>query len=233
MERVPAFRSPNPDPISQSRSDLPIQIRSRSVGLRQLKAVKSMSNDRCVSHYLPLIAYVAPRQMARRGDLWPYSTRAVEARGGRYKRISRKVAHRKRSALDIKAVQNLRLGTVSFKKTSYNSSRTLQMSRVGSHACRRNRRTDRMDVRAYRPPDARPLAATSRSGKLPSCHRWGSFSPPMRSLLCLSALPAFSAHRLLDFLPRRFFLLPPLPPPPQLCKLWSVNLCTFPYRIGA
>ena len=89
-----------------------------------------MSNDRCVSHYLPLVAYVAPRQMAKRGDLWPYSTRAVEARGGRYKKISRKVAHRKRSALDMKAVRNLKLGAVAFKKTSYNSSRTLQMSRI-------------------------------------------------------------------------------------------------------
>ena len=36
MERVPAFRSPNPDPISQSRSDLPIQIRSRSVPCQPL-----------------------------------------------------------------------------------------------------------------------------------------------------------------------------------------------------
>ena len=48
-------------------------------GLRQLKAMKIMSNERCDSDYFPLVAYVASQQMALRGDLWPYSTRAVHA----------------------------------------------------------------------------------------------------------------------------------------------------------
>ena len=138
-----------------------------------------MSNDRCVSHYLPLIAYVAPRQMARRGDLWPYSTRAVEARGGRYKRIWRKVAHRKRSALDIKAVQNLRLGTVSFKKTSYNSSRTLQMSRV---ACMQEESAHGSHGRSR-------LSTTGRKTLSRDLPKWEATElPPMGQLLDPDAL---------------------------------------------
>ena len=91
-----------------------------------------MSNDRCVSDYLPLAAYTAALQTMGRGDLWPYSTRAVEARGGRYKRIQRKVVcHRKRAAEIWRSVRNVRLGTVSFKKQSYNSNSTLQMLRTG------------------------------------------------------------------------------------------------------
>ena len=51
--------------------------------------MKAMSNDRCVADYLPLAAYIVPQQMAERGDLWPYSTRAVEGRGGRVKKVSK------------------------------------------------------------------------------------------------------------------------------------------------
>ena len=90
-----------------------------------------MSNSRCSSHYIPLVAYILPQQMAVVGDAWPYSTRAVEARGGRLKRISRKVCcFRKRAKEVWKSVKNLKLATVSFKKSAYNSSRTLQMFRT-------------------------------------------------------------------------------------------------------
>jgi hypothetical protein len=50
-----------------------------------------MSNGRCQSHYFPLVTEVASRQTALKGDLWVYSTRATEAKGGRFKRIKRKV----------------------------------------------------------------------------------------------------------------------------------------------
>ena len=107
-------------------------LRTYRAGLRLLVAMKGMSNSRCRSHYLPLCAYVLPQQMAKYGDLWPYSTRAVEGRGGRLKRISRKTCcFRKRSKAEVgKSVRNLKLATVSFKKAPYNSSRTLQMFRT-------------------------------------------------------------------------------------------------------
>ena len=95
-----------------------------------LSAVKAMSNDRCISHYFPLIAYIAPLQMAEVGDITPFSTRAIEGKGGRYKRISKRCCHRKKAAVVWKAVRNLKKGTTSFKKQSYNSSRSLQMART-------------------------------------------------------------------------------------------------------
>ena len=68
-------------------------------GLRLLKAQKDMSNGRGKSQYFPMFAYVAPVQMRRKGNLWPYSTRATEGRGARYKRIVRTtVCHRKPAA---------------------------------------------------------------------------------------------------------------------------------------
>ena len=106
-------------------------LRTYRGGLRLLKGMKAMSNSRCKSHYLPLVAYVLPQQMAKIGDAWPYSTRAVEGRGGRLKRISRKtVCFRKRSKEVWKSVKNLKLATTCFKKSAYNSSRTLQMFRI-------------------------------------------------------------------------------------------------------
>ena len=138
-----------------------------------------MSNDRCVSHYLPLVAYVASRQMAKRGDLWRYSTRAVEARGGRYKRISRKVAHRKRSALDMKSVRNLKLAAISFKKSSYNSSRTLQMARI---ACMQEESAHGAHGRSR-------LSTTGRNTLARSMPKWEEAeAPPMGQLLCPDAL---------------------------------------------
>ena len=106
-------------------------INTYRAGLRFLQGMKAMSNSRCSSHYIPLVAYILPQQMAVVGDAWPYSTRAVEARGGRLKRISRKVCcFRKRAKEVWKSVKNLKLATVSFKKSAYNSSRTLQMFRT-------------------------------------------------------------------------------------------------------
>eukprot|EP00966_Prymnesium_polylepis_P243388 5628295-Prymnesium_polylepis.1 len=77
-----------------------------------------------------MFAYVAPLQMRRKGDLWPYSTRATEGRGARYKRIKRTtVCHRKPAAEVMKAVRNVKTGTHSFKKSAYNSRSSLQLLR--------------------------------------------------------------------------------------------------------
>ena len=93
--------------------------------------MKAMSNDRCTADYLPIAAYVVPRQMAQRGDLWPYSTRAVEGRGGRYKKVRRKVVCFRKPAKEIwKAVRNVRQKSMSFRKSYYNSCSTLQTLRT-------------------------------------------------------------------------------------------------------
>jgi hypothetical protein len=101
--------------------------------LWQLKAIKNMSNDRCTADYFPIVAYVIPRQMAERGNLWPYSTRAVEARGARYKKIRRRVVCFRQPAKEVmRAVRNKKSGTVSFKKSAYASCSTIQMLRTSS-----------------------------------------------------------------------------------------------------
>ena len=98
--------------------------------MRLVKAQKDMSNGRGKSQYFPMFAYVAPLQMRRKGDLWPYSTRATEGRGARYKRIKRTtVCHRKPAAQVMKAVRNLKTGLFTFKKSSYSSCSTLQLLR--------------------------------------------------------------------------------------------------------
>jgi hypothetical protein len=77
-----------------------------------------------------MFAYVAPLQMRHKGDLWPFSTRATEGRGARYKRIKRTTTcHRKPAAEVMRAVRNLKVGTHSFKKSAYSSRSSLQLLR--------------------------------------------------------------------------------------------------------
>ena len=93
--------------------------------------MKVMSNDRSTADYLPLAAYIVPQQIAERGDLWPYSTRAVEGRGGRVKKVRRKVVCFRKPAKEIwKAVRNAKQKSFSFKKSYYNSCSTLQTMRT-------------------------------------------------------------------------------------------------------
>ena len=95
------------------------------------KAMKDLSNSRCSSQYFPLFAIVVPRQVAQRGDLWPFSTRCTEGRGARYKRIRRRITCERRPAEDVwRAVQNLKKGAHSFVAQSYKSRMTTQLVRT-------------------------------------------------------------------------------------------------------
>ena len=103
-----------------------------SAGLKCLKGLKSMSNSRSKSQYLPMIAYVAARQTADAGDLWAYSTRATESRVGRYKRLKKTTCQRPRAIGDVfRSVRNKKLGIIQFKKQRYNSSTSFQLLRGG------------------------------------------------------------------------------------------------------
>jgi hypothetical protein len=87
-------------------SDLEAYKHERAVqlywaSLRTQKAQNSMSNGRCASHYFPLFTEVASRQTGMKGDLWVFSTRATEAKGGRFKRIKRKVYARLQPQLPL------------------------------------------------------------------------------------------------------------------------------------
>lgn len=53
------------------------------------EAMKDVSYKKHKSWYVFLTVWVAPRQIAERGDLWAYSTAPIESRGARMKRIVR------------------------------------------------------------------------------------------------------------------------------------------------
>ena len=104
---------------------------SPDTGLNLWKNMKDMSNSRCSSQYFPLFAAVVPRQVARRGDLWPYSTRCTEGRGARYKRVRRRITCERRPAEEVwRAVQDLKKGTHTFVKQHYASRLTTQLMRT-------------------------------------------------------------------------------------------------------
>ena len=133
-----------------------------------------------------MFSYVAPMQMRRKGDLWPYSTRATEGRGARYKRIKRAtVCHRKPAAEVMKAVRNLKTGVAIFKKSSYSSCSTLQLLR-GAVAQERS---------AHRGDGRSRIAATGRSTLVRSTPKWlEAETPEMGHLLDPAALSAMLAN---------------------------------------
>ena len=79
------------------------------------------------SWYLHLFVYVVPRQIERYGDLWPFSTAAIEGRGARIKRV--KVSWRSYSDKPM-VCRAERRGRVSTFKRSYKSSPTIQILRM-------------------------------------------------------------------------------------------------------
>lgn len=88
---------------------------------------EAVCNGRHKSWYLHLFVYVVPRQVERYGNLWDYSTAALESRGARIKRT--KVSWRSYSA-EPKECSKERAGRVTKFKHTYRSSPTLQILRM-------------------------------------------------------------------------------------------------------
>ena len=110
-----------------------------------------------------MCAYVLPLQMADRGDLWPYSTRAVESRGGKYKIIRGSVTgFRKQKKEVFRAVRNRKTGSVAFKKSVYNSCSTLHMLRT---SCAQEKSAHRQQGRSR-------LATTGRKTLARTLPKW-------------------------------------------------------------
>ena len=148
-------------------------------GLQLLEAQKDLTNGRGESQYFPMFAYVVPLQMRRfRRSLWHFSTRATEGRGARYKRFKRRaVCQRKRAAEVQRSVANVKLGTVSFKKSSYNSSMTQQLMRL---ACAQEE---------IMHESGRRIGRTGRRTLVRSLPKWKAVEPPpMGNLLDYDAL---------------------------------------------
>ena len=132
-----------------------------------------MSNSRSKSQYMPMTAYVAARQMAEVGDLWPYSTRATEARGGRYKRLKKVTCQRRRSTAPVmRGVINKKLGRVSFSKQGYNSSTSFQLLRGGCA----------QEINSHRLSGRNRIRTTGRKTLKRSVPKWEEDANPMPPL---------------------------------------------------
>ena len=130
-----------------------------------------------------MVAYVAARQMAKVGDLWPYSTRATEARGGRYKRLKKITCQRKRCTgyTHRGFLKGKLLGAVEFKKQRYNSSTSFQLLRG---ACAQEANAHRLSGRSR-------LRTTGRKTLKRTVPKWQEDAfpmPPMGRLLDASAV---------------------------------------------
>ena len=67
-------------------------------GLAFWDKLNDISNRRHKSGYCATAALVASRQQKEKGDLWRFSTRSVEGRGGQLRRIGRRmICWRRRS----------------------------------------------------------------------------------------------------------------------------------------
>ena len=91
-------------------------------------AFEAICNGRHKSWYLHLFVYLVPRQIARYGSLWPFSTAALESRGARIKRI-RGVSWRGYCDKPYER-KSERSGRVTIFKQNYRSSPTLHIMRM-------------------------------------------------------------------------------------------------------
>ena len=116
-------------------------------GLAFHSSLNDVSNRRHKCWYAHKIWAVGSRQMRQRGDLWRFSTRAVEGRGGRLKHIGRRmICWRRRSS---RYLRNVRGKVVA---QTYTSAPERQLMRA---ACAR-------EDRAHTQPRSR-LALTGRN----------------------------------------------------------------------
>ena len=141
------------------------------------------SGGRHKTQYIPMM-YLAARQTAEHGDLWPRSTRSVEGRGGRIKINKRtKVCHRPRTVTAgevMRAIDNLQKGAHSYRASNNNTSPSEQMMRL---ACQQQESAHRKDGRQR-------LALTGRKTLARVLPKWLTEELPVvdQSMLELSEL---------------------------------------------
>ena len=110
------------------------QERAREVAFAAIRFAhrfEGVCNSRHRSWYLHLFVYVVPRQIEKYGELWPFSTAALESRGARIKRT--KVCWRSYSDTPTDRKSDRRQRVTIFKQ-KYRSAPTLQIMRMISAA---------------------------------------------------------------------------------------------------
>ena len=101
-----------------------------------LERLNSVSERRHKCWYVPLMR-IAARQMRAKGDLWRFSTRCVEGRGGQIKRIARKIVCWRRRCPAYQRSIKARGGGTRVITQSYNSTPERQLMR---QSCKREDR---------------------------------------------------------------------------------------------
>ena len=75
--------------LQSERDERAYQVLKSSAALLDL--LNTVSNHRHKCAYVQMMMTVGAKQVRARGNLWPYSTRAVEGRGGQLKKIGRRI----------------------------------------------------------------------------------------------------------------------------------------------
>jgi len=75
--------------LQSERDERAYQVLKSSAALLDL--LNSVSNRRHKCAYVQMMMTVGAKQVRQRGNLWPFSTRAVEGRGGQLKKIGRRI----------------------------------------------------------------------------------------------------------------------------------------------
>ena len=108
-----------------------------ALALAFLNLLNDLSTLRHKSWYAHIFATIVPRQMRKWGDLWRFSTRSVEGRGGRLKHIGRRmICWRRRSSKYRRTIKG-KDGAARVVEQSYNSAPERQLMRA---ACSREDR---------------------------------------------------------------------------------------------
>ena len=102
-----------------------------------LDLLNTVSNRRHKCAYIQMFMTVGAKQVRQRGNLWPYSTRAVEGRGGQLKKIGRRIICWRRRCVGTYKRNVKRKGVARTVVQGYNSAPERQLMRA---ACFREER---------------------------------------------------------------------------------------------
>ena len=123
-----AFNDQWTSDLQSYRDERAYQVLKASAQLLDL--LNSVSNHRHKCSYVQLLMGIGAKQVRKRGDLWPFSTRAVEGRGGQLKKIGRRIICWRRRCQTTYKRNIKRRGAARTVVQSYNSAPELQLMRA-------------------------------------------------------------------------------------------------------
>jgi len=114
--------------LQSERDERAYQVLKSSAALLEL--LNSVSNWRHKCAYIQMMMTVGAKQVRTRGNLWPFSTRAVEGRGGQLKKIGRRIICWRRRSQGTYKRNIRRLGAARTVVQGYSSAPERQLMRA-------------------------------------------------------------------------------------------------------